>query len=149
MSAIEESVTSYFVIFNLKIEDRVESYAIEIDKVREIRSVESITKVPNTDHILGIINLRGKIISIVDMKYILGFGHTDRNLMQKILIVEIKNNILGLLVDDVEQVAKMNLKEVEYNTSMLDVDYIKGIIKMQDKLVLIIDLEKLFGDGVG
>ncbi len=151
-SVVEEKdqVTLYLVIFSIRVNERVESYAIEIDKVHEIRAVENITRVPNTTNMLGVMNLRGKIISVVDMKYILGFGNSEIDQKQRILIVEVKGNTLGLLVDDVEQVLKIPLAEVEFNMNVLeDVPYIRGIVKMQDKLILILDLERLFGGVEG
>lgn len=144
MNSLEDNVIANLVVFNIIIDGRLENYALEIDKVREIRAIENITKVPNTTHILGIMNLRGKVISVFDMRYILGFGRSSIEPKKKILIVEVRGNIIGLLVDNVERVLKLPLNEVEFDINILeDVPYIRGTVKMDNKLVLIVDIEKL------
>ena len=146
MNSLEDQAILNLVVFNMNIDNRVESYAIEIDKVHEIRAVENITKVPNTTTILGIMNLRGKIISIVDMRHMLGFGNSIIDQKKRILIVDVKGNMLGLLVDNVEQVLKLPLENIEFDVNILeDIPYIRGTVKMHDKLILILDLEKLIG----
>ncbi|GIU70569.1 MAG: chemotaxis protein CheW [Candidatus Nitrosocaldaceae archaeon] len=144
MNSLEGNVIVNLVVFNIIIDDKKENYALEIDKVHEIRAVGNITKIPNATHILGIMNLRGKIISVIDTKYILGFGLSTIRQKQKILIVEVKGNIIGLLVDDVEQVLKLPLDKIEFDINILeDIPYIRGTVKFDDKLILILDIEKL------
>ncbi|MCS7142059.1 MAG: chemotaxis protein CheW [Candidatus Nitrosocaldus sp.] len=139
------------LLFKLQINDgNVEYYAVDVDKIYEIRAMEKITRIPEARVISGIMNLRGKIISVVDIKNILGYNsNTDP---KRILIADVNGTMLGLMVDDVEQVAKIASDSIEFNAAILDnVPYIKGIIKMQDKLVVYIDIDKLFDikGGIG
>ncbi|MEM0446646.1 MAG: chemotaxis protein CheW [Candidatus Nitrosocaldus sp.] len=132
------------LLFKLHIDDgSVEYYAVDVDKIYEIRAMEKVTRIPEAKVISGIMNLRGKIISIVDIKNILGYNSSIEP--KRILIANANGTMLGLMVDDVEQVAKITSDSMEFNAAILDnVPYIKGIIKMQDKLVVYIDIDKLF-----
>jgi purine-binding chemotaxis protein CheW len=138
------------LLFKLKIDDDSEEYyAVDVDKIYEIRAVEKITRIPDSRLITGIMNLRGKIISVIDIKSILGFSSIKIE-KGRILIADVNGVMLGLLVDDVEQVAKVSSESIDYNAAILDnIPYVKGIIKMQDRLVVYIDLDKLLSNGGG
>ncbi|GBC73154.1 Chemotaxis protein CheW [archaeon HR04] len=139
------------LLFKLEMSDgNTEYYAVDVNKIYEIRAMEKVTRVPDARIISGIMNLRGKIISVVDIKNILGYNSSVEP--KRILIADVNGTMLGLMVDDVEQVAKVASDNIELNASILDnVPYIKGIIKMQDKLVVYLDIDKLFDmkGGVG
>lgn len=139
------------LLFKLEMSDgSVEYYAVDVDKIYEIRAMEKVTRIPDVRIISGIMNLRGKIISVVDIKNILGYNSSEEP--KRILIADVNGTMLGLMVDDVEQVAKVASDNIELNATILDnVSYIKGIIKMQDKLVVYLDIDKLFDikGGVG
>ncbi|GBC74337.1 MULTISPECIES: chemotaxis protein CheW [Candidatus Nitrosocaldus] len=139
------------LLFKLEMSDgSAEYYAVDVDKIYEIRAMEKVTRIPDARIISGIMNLRGKIISVVDIKNILGYNSSVEP--KRILIADVNGTMLGLMVDDVEQVAKVASDNIELDASILDnVSYIKGIIKMQDKLVVYLDIDKLFDmkGGVG
>ncbi|MEM3121637.1 MAG: chemotaxis protein CheW [Candidatus Nitrosocaldus sp.] len=139
------------LLFKIRVsDDNFEYYAVDVDKIYEIRAMEKVTRIPDAKIISGIMNLRGKIISVVDIKNILGYNSSIEP--KRILIADVNGTMLGLMVDDVEQVAKVASDSIEFNASILDnVPYIKGIIKMEDKLVVYLDIDKLFdmGGGVG
>ncbi len=145
------------LLFKLRIDDgNEEYYAVDVNKVYEIRVVERITRVPDSRLIAGVMNLRGKVISVVDIKSRLGFdvdwnrkdGDKDKDKEGRILVVDVNGTMLGLLVDDVEQVIKVTSESIDYNPAIIDnIPYIKGIIKMQDRLVVYIDIDKLLGEA--
>ena len=124
-----------------------EDYAIPIEHVREIRNLEEITEIPKAkSYVKGIMNLRGIIIPVFDIKDKLGFGKTDLNQSnQKILVTEINENLYGLLIDEVDQVMRIPQKDIEkspqetFNSST----YVKGIAKTPTKLLVILDILNL------
>jgi purine-binding chemotaxis protein CheW len=139
--------TFQIVAFGLIDDQKKENYAVPIEQVREIRAVESITKVPKAkSHVMGIINLRGLIIPVIDVKEKLGVG-SDGNTSskQRILIVEVNNTPTGLLVDNVDQVIRIQTKDIEPMPQIaLELhNYIKGIVKSGEKLVVLLDVANL------
>ncbi|MEM0367498.1 MAG: chemotaxis protein CheW, partial [Candidatus Nitrosocaldus sp.] len=107
------------LLFKLHIDDgSVEYYAVDVDKIYEIRAMEKVTRIPEAKVISGIMNLRGKIISIVDIKNILGYNSSIEP--KRILIANANGTMLGLMVDDVEQVAKITSDSMEFNAAILD-----------------------------
>ncbi|MDC8438414.1 MAG: chemotaxis protein CheW, partial [Candidatus Nitrosotenuis sp.] len=92
-----------------------EDYAIPIEQVREIRSVEKITKVPRSEsYVKGIMNLRGLIIPVIDVKQKLGLdSQSNSNTKQRIVVADLNNSLTGLLVDEVDQVMRIQTKDIE------------------------------------
>ncbi|MBI5378388.1 MAG: chemotaxis protein CheW [Thaumarchaeota archaeon] len=124
-----------------------EDYGIQVESVREIRLLENITRVPNAPlHVRGLMNLRGKIISVIDVKKLLGFSvHEEMNENSRILIAEINGVLTGFLVDEVSDVLRISNKEVETDMSaeLKAEQYFKGVVKMGEKLIILLDLHKL------
>jgi purine-binding chemotaxis protein CheW len=126
-----------------------EDYAIPIEQVREIRPVEKITKVPRSEpHVKGIMNLRGIIIPVIDVKEKLGLQGKSNNPKQRILVAEVGNSLTGLLVDDVDQVLRIQTKDIETapGGELESCHYIKGVIKINERLVSLLDVPSLLGD---
>ena len=140
------------VTFCLLGEQNKENYAIPIEQVREIRAVESITHIPNArPYVKGIMNLRGLIIPVIDVKEKLGLiseGQTN-SAKQRILVIEVNGIQTGLLVDEVDQVMRIQTKDLESapQTVLESHNYIKGIAKLNQKLVVLIDVVKLLSDS--
>lgn len=123
------------------------NYAVPIDQVKEIRTVDAITKIPKSkSYVKGIMNLRGKIIPIVDVNGKIGVltsGNADSS-KQRILVADVNDTLTGLLVDEVNEVMRLSTKEIEpappgtfeANT------YIKGIANVKDKLIVLLDVSK-------
>lgn len=147
--SVESSVdTLQVVVFRLldQTSNRREEYGISIEQVQEIRFLENITRIPKApSHVIGVMNLRGKIISVIDLKSKLGFhasGSTAAS--SRILVTEIKDALMGLLVDEVDQVMRISGKEIEPSPSESEsAKYVKGIAKTQDRLIVLLDLPKL------
>lgn len=126
-----------------------EDYGVSIEQVREIRPLESITKVPNAkSYVRGVMNLRGMIIPVVDVKEKLGFSGCETSLKARILVADVKGRLTGLLIDEVDQVMRIPLKEVETNLSggLESLAYINGVVKTSGRLIVLLDMIKLLED---
>jgi len=132
------------VIFKL---DNVE-YGIDILQVNEIVKLQNITKVPNTpEYVDGVINLRGTVIPIIDLKVKFKLGRKERNEDSRIIVVNVNEKTLGIVVDEVAEVIRINEEQVDDSSTIsahINDDYIKGVAKVEDRLVIILDLEKIF-----
>lgn len=139
------------VTFSLMDSQKKENYAIPIEQIREIRAVESITKVPKAkSYVKGIMNLRGQIIPVIDVKEKLGLDSVSTNSSkQRILVAEVNNSLAGLLVDEVDQVMRIQTKDIEPapQGALESHNYVKGIAKSDKKLIVLLDVEKLLDDS--
>jgi len=91
-----------------------EEYGVLIEQVREIRPLESITKVPNAkSYVLGVMNLRGMIVPVIDVKEKLGFASDGTSSPKaRVLVADVGGHLTGLLIDEVDQVMRITSKEV-------------------------------------
>ncbi|EGG42668.1 Chemotaxis signal transduction protein [Candidatus Nitrosarchaeum limnium SFB1] len=124
------------------------NYCISIDQVKEIRIVDTITKIPKSKpYVKGLMNLRGKIIPVIDVNSKLGLGETIilENSKQRILVTDVNNTLTGLLVDEVNDVIKISSKDIDDVPSNMfaDNDFFKGIVKINENIIMILDIEKL------
>ena len=124
-----------------------EYYGVGVEQVREIRLLENITSVPKSPHyVRGVMNLRGQIIPVIDLKAKLGFSErTENKQSERILVADSGGLVAGFLVDEVDQVIRMPLSEVESLQSEIleSAPYVKGMAKIQGKLIVLLDLQKL------
>ncbi|MBP8645268.1 MAG: purine-binding chemotaxis protein CheW [Syntrophobacteraceae bacterium] len=128
-----------------------EEFGVDILMVQEIIRLPSITPLPNAPgFILGMINLRGKIIPIIDLRRRLKIrgrhvGVNDRK--TRILIVEIFSHVTGFIVDSVSEVMKVRTSEIEATphlvASSIDAEYIQGVIKLPNRLVMLLDFRQI------
>ena len=138
--------TIQVVCFSLvnELNKKKENYGVPIEQVREIRPFENITKVPKAKQfVLGIMNLRGMIIPLVDVKKRLGFGETrELNKNNKILVADVRDSVYGLIADNVEQVLELSINNIEPvpPDSFESHHYIKGIAKINGKLIVLLDI---------
>jgi len=132
-----------FVVFVLN----NEQYAVNILQVREIIRPLPVTRVPKApDFIEGIINLRGTIIPIIDLKKCLGMEFQAPTKQNRILILEIEDNLLGFIIDKVNEVisiSRENIHEPPDSMSMIDSSFIEGIAQLGERLIVIIDFQKV------
>jgi purine-binding chemotaxis protein CheW len=123
-----------------------EEYGIEIASVQEIIRATDITPVPGAPtHVRGVINLRGKIIPVVDLRTRFALPETETNDSQRIVVVELKEKRIGMLVDGVSQVIKIPVgvvEEMPEEAVNVDENFIKGVGKLDNRLVIILDLNK-------
>ncbi len=128
-----------------------ETFGVDIFAVREIVKAQEITTVPGTtDYVLGIINLRGKIISVIDLAGRLGLGTANIDRVSRILVVDLDDFTVGFLVDAATEVLKLPDESIdaapeELKNSIHD-DYLEGVGKLDDRLVIILNLHHLLTD---
>lgn len=125
-----------------------EKYAIGIMSVKEILRLIEITPVPKApDFVEGIINMRGKVIPIVDLKNRLHLGEAEESSESRIMITAIKDKTVGFVVDAVEEVMTIDSELIEKAPGVatsIDSNYIKGVAKLKQGLVIILDVNMLF-----
>ena len=140
------------VTFCLVDKQKKEEYAIPIEQIREIRAVEAITNIPKAkSYVKGIMNLRGLIIPVIDVKEKLGLASQSEanSSKQRILVTEVNGTQTGFLVDEVDQVMRIQTKDLEQapQTVLESHNYIKGIAKLEQRLVVLLDVVKLLQDS--
>ena len=123
-------------------------YAIDIMQAKEIIKMEKITLIPNAPYFVeGVINLRGNIIPIIDLKKRFNLEKSEGNKNTGIIIVKIEDVDMGIIIDSISKVVSMVNSDIQPPPSMLQgigQRYIKGVGKMEDKLLVVLDLDKLF-----
>ena len=124
-----------------------EEFGVDILKVQEINRMVEITRVPNSpDYVEGVINLRGKVIPIIHMRKRLGMPAKPLDKDTRIIVVEIDKKVIGFIVDSVNEVLRINKSITEPPPSMvagIDSDFITSIAKLEDRLLILLDLEKI------
>lgn len=136
-----------YLVFSLK----NEYYGIEIGAVKEIIAMQKITPVPKTEmSIQGIVNLRGTIISILDLRTKLDIERIDYNERTIIIVIELTNEKskkkIGIAVDsvsEVEDISDEQIEEVKEDDIDMETKYIKSVGKLEDKVALLLDIEKV------
>ena len=135
--------TEHLVTFYL---DR-EEYGVDVRQVQEIRRVGDITSVPRApEFVRGVINLRGRILPVLDLKRKLALGEVAASRNARIVVVRVRERLLGLLVDGASQVPKIPVSRIEAAPEEVverGGDYIRGVAKLDDRLIILVDLERL------
>ncbi|MDR2819661.1 MAG: chemotaxis protein CheW [Desulfovibrio sp.] len=124
-----------------------EEFGVNILKVQEIIRTMEITKVPRApDFVEGVINLRGKVIPIIDLRRRFGLTPKAHDKNTRIIVIEINNIIVGFVVDAVSEVLRIPASTVEPPPPVVagvESDYISGVGKLQDRLLIMLDLDNL------
>ncbi|MGE9986035.1 chemotaxis protein CheW [Desulfovibrio sp. SGI.169] len=124
-----------------------EEFGVNILKVQEIIRTMEIAKVPRApEFVEGVINLRGKVIPIIDLRRRFGLAPKAHDKNTRIIVIEINNIIVGFVVDAVSEVLRIPASTVEPPPPVVagvDSDYISGVGKLQDRLLIMLDLDKL------
>ncbi len=124
-----------------------ESYGISIESVREIIRLQEITKVPRTpEFVEGVINLRGKVIPVVELRKRFGLEAKERDQDNRIVNVDIGGHEIGMVVDAVTEVLRISSNQVEPPSSVIttaDSGYLRGIAKLDDRLIILLDLDQV------
>ncbi len=138
----EQTMKQYvtFVIGN-------EYYGVEVLKVQEIIGMMQIVHVPNSAEFMkGVINLRGTVVPVVDMRIRFKMPEREYDMFTVIIIVEVKNRMIGMIVDsvsDVVDMAESSIQETPHFAAKIETDYIRGMGQVDDKLVIILDIDKI------
>lgn len=130
------------VIFKLN----QEQFAVETAKVQSINDMMEITQVPKApNHIKGLINLRGNIISLLDINLLLEMDKEHNAEQSNIIILEMEDELVGITVDQVDEVLDVDESLIEKAEERRK-SYLRGVINFKDKIVTLIDIDKLLSN---
>ncbi len=139
----EEVETNQYVTFLIA----RETYGVEVLRVQEIIGMTGITHVPNSmEFMRGVINLRGTVVPVVDMRLRFGMEEKDYDNFTVILIVEVKGYMVGMIVDSVADVVDIPIKNIQdtpHFSANIRTDYIKGIGRIDEDLVIVLNVDKI------
>jgi len=148
MSVAGITETTQYLTF--KLEDEV--FALDIAKVREVLDFTTVTKVPRTPEFMrGVINLRGNVVPVVDMRLKFGMSMTEKTVNTCIIIVEVsvegESTVLGALADSVQEVIDLEPEQIEPAPKIgtrLRTEFIRGMGKRDDHFIIILDIDRVF-----
>lgn len=124
-----------------------EEFGVDILKVQEINRMVEITRVPQAPpYVEGVINLRGKVIPIVDLRKRFNIEEREYDKNTRIVVVDISGNIMGMVVDSVSEVLRLPANTIEPPPEIvasINSEYIKGVAKLEDRLLIFLDLSKV------
>jgi purine-binding chemotaxis protein CheW len=128
-----------------------ETFGVPIAHVREIIRVPEITALPNApEYVEGVINLRGKIVSVIDLRKRFGESNPQPGRKNRILVVELHNHVVGLIVNSASEVMKLPPSEIELPSRVFpdgDLECVTGVGKLSGRLVILLDLSKVLDGG--
>ncbi len=145
---LEISAVTQYLTFTLA----EEVYAVDVGRVREILEITNITKVPQTPEFMrGVINLRGNVVPVIDMRVKFGMSATERTINTCIIVIEVQMGdevvILGSLADSVQEVIEMEPSQIEAAPHLgmqLNMEFIKGMGKHDGRFVIVLDVDRIF-----
>jgi purine-binding chemotaxis protein CheW len=148
MEAREHMETTQYLTF--KLGDEV--FALDIGKVREVLDFTAVTKVPQTpDFMRGVINLRGNVVPVVDMRLKFGMSQTEKTVNTCVIITEIdvdgETTVVGAMADSVQEVLDLEPEQIEPPPRIgakLNTDFIMGMGKHNDQFIMILNIDKVF-----
>lgn len=124
-----------------------EEFGVDILKVQEINRMSEVTRVPNApDYVEGVINLRGKVIPIIDLRMRIGMPQKKSDKDTRIVVVELDSKVVGFVVDSVNEVLRIHKNITEAPPPMvagIDAEYITAIGKLDNRLLILLDLERI------
>ncbi len=143
-------ITETLQYLTFKLSDEV--FALDVAKVREILELTTITKVPQTpDFMCGVINLRGSVVPVIDMRLKFGISKTEQTVNTCIIVVEVDLDgdviVVGALADSVQEVIEMEPENIEPAPQIgtrLNTEFIKGMGKIDNRFVMILDIDRIF-----
>ncbi len=128
-----------------------ETFGVPISLVREIVRVPEITAVPNLpDYVEGVINLRGKIVPVIDLRKRFGDKQVQPSKKNRILVVELADKIVGLIVNAASEVLKIPPSEIETPSTVVQeggANYVTGVGKLKGRLIILLDLTGILKQG--
>lgn len=137
------SGTSEFLTFRLGNEE----YGIDILRVQEIRGYDAVTPIANSqDFLKGVINLRGTIVPIVDLRIKFGVGEAVYDQFTVVIILNIGARVVGVVVDSVSDVTTLSNDQVKPTPELggaVDTSYIKGLSPVNDRMLILLDIQKM------
>lgn len=146
-------ITEMTQYLTFKLEDEV--FALDINKVREVLDFTTATKVPQTpDFMRGVINLRGNVVPVVDMRLKFGMPVTEKTVNTCVIITEVtvdgETTVLGAMADSVQEVLDLEPEQIEPPPKIgakLNTDFIRGMGKRDEQFIMILDIDEVFSSG--
>ena len=130
-----------------------EEYGVEIEKVQEIKGYSAITPIPNLPaHVGGVMDLRGTIIPVTNLRSRLGMAGTECTPFTVIVVVTVGRRTMGLIVDAVSEVLTLPSAEIQAAPDFgveVDARFIRGVLKAGDKVVVVLDIERILAGQDG
>ncbi len=137
--------TNEFLTFRLGGEE----YGMDILKVQEIRGYDSITQIANApEFIKGVVNLRGIIVPIIDMRIKFQLGNAEYDQFTVVIILNVAGRVMGIVVDGVSDVISLGQEQMRPTPefgSVIDTEYIMGLGTVEDRMLILVDIERLMG----
>jgi len=128
-----------------------EEYGVDILKVQEIRGYEKVTAIPSApDYLKGVVNLRGTIVPVIDMRIKFKLPDPSYDSFTVVVILKLSSRVIGIVVDavsDVVRLAANDVKEAPRLGSVVDSTYLTGVATLDDRMVLLLDIEKFLSSG--
>lgn len=148
--SVAENISDATQYLTFRLDDEV--FALDISRVREVLDVTTVTKVPRTPEFMrGVINLRGSVVPVVDMRLKFGMSRTEQTVNTCIIIVEValkgETLVLGALADSVQEVVEMEPGQIEPPPRIgtrLSTEFIKGMGKRDDEFIIILEIDRIF-----
>ncbi|HEV3089678.1 MAG TPA: chemotaxis protein CheW [Candidatus Elarobacter sp.] len=124
-----------------------EEYGVDIAQVQEINRMVAVTHVPRAPQFMeGVINLRGQLIPIIDLRARFGMPRAEHTKNTRIVVTEIGTKRVGMVVDSVSEVLRLPVEQIEPAPEMItgvDTEYIRGVGKIEDRLIILLDLARI------
>ncbi len=147
MEGISDGNTKQYLTFTIN----DETYALSVLNVKEVQEFTTVSKVPRMpDFMRGVINLRGSVVPVIDLKLKFSLGQTEKTIDTSIIVTEMELEeemvTMGLLTDAVKEVIDMNDEEIEptpYVGTRIDTAYIRGIGRKDENFLIVLDIEKV------
>ncbi|HKK47888.1 MAG TPA: chemotaxis protein CheW, partial [Alkalispirochaeta sp.] len=131
-----------------------EQYAVEVYDVKEVLEYTSVTRVPRTqDFMRGVINLRGSVVPVIDLRLKFGMGETEKTIETSIIVMEVEIGgekvTVGTLADSVQEVINLDDSQIEPAPQIgtrINTEFIRGIGKQEDRFIIILDIDRIFSE---
>jgi len=128
-----------------------EEYGIDIQKVQELRGYDTVTRIANApEHLKGVVNLRGIIVPIIDMRIKFNLGTPTYDQFTVVIILNIAHRVMGMVVDSVSDVITLTAEQVKPAPEMgsvLDTDYLIGLGTLDERMLILVDIDRLMSSS--
>lgn len=128
-----------------------EEYGVEILKVQEIRGYDSVTRLPDApDYIKGVINLRGTIVPVIDMRLKFRLAHAEYNALTVMIVLNVAGRVVGMVVDSVSDVVQLEPEQVRTVPELgatIDRQFLTGIGTLDERMLILLDIERLMSSA--